>query len=235
MAQEPKYQKKILCLADSRKMSGHCVAGREIAGNKIGDWIRPISKREHEEISVDELRYKDGHLAKLLDIITIPMLRAKPRTFQTENHLIADEYYWTKSARATWKQIEAAVQDVKGPLWANGSSSFGMTNNRVPDARAETFDHSLLLVRPNNLRIVVGPQGGMYAPDKRRVGAEFQLDGLPYKLALTDNEREHAYLRGNNGTFPIANAFLCISLGESYKGHAYKLAAALITQDRLDE
>jgi hypothetical protein len=46
-------------------------------------------------------------------------------------------------------------------------------------------------VRPNNLRIVVGPQGGMYAPDKRRVGAEFQLDSLPYKLALTDNEKEH--------------------------------------------
>ncbi len=36
--------------------------GREIAGSKrSGDWIRPISKREHEEISVDELRYEDGH------------------------------------------------------------------------------------------------------------------------------------------------------------------------------
>lgn len=235
MAQEIEYRKKIVCLADSRKTGGHCVAGREISTGKIGDWVRPISKREHQEISIEELRYKDGHVAKLLDIITIPMLRAKPHAFQSENHLIADEYYWVKNGRATWKQIEAAVQEVNGPLWSNGSSSYGMTNNRVPDARAKTFGHSLLLVRPNNLKIIVGTQGGMYAPERRKVSAEFQLNGLPYKLALTDNMKEGVFLRGNNGAFPIPNAFLCISLGESYNGHAYKLAAALITKDRLDE
>jgi hypothetical protein len=235
VAQEVKYRKKIICLADSRKTSGHCIAGREVVGSKAGDWVRPVSKREHQEISFDDLRYEDGHPADLLDVITIPMLRAKPRTFQSENHLIADEYYWRKNGRATWAQIEAAVQDVKGPLWANGSASFGMTNNRVPDARAETLKNSLLLVRPQNLKIIVGPQGGSFAPNKRRVSAEFQLDGLPYKLALTDLKKESAYLQGENGTFPIAKGLLCISLGESYNGHAYKLAAALITSDRLDD
>src|SRR6266849_9791111 len=101
MTQEAKYVKTILCLADSRKTSGHCVAGREIDGNRIGGWIRPVSSREHEEISVQDRRYEDGHLPNLLDIISIPMLQPKPCTYQSENHLIADNYYWEKTGTAT--------------------------------------------------------------------------------------------------------------------------------------
>ena len=31
-----KYEKTIICLANSRKITGRCVAGKEIAGSKIG-------------------------------------------------------------------------------------------------------------------------------------------------------------------------------------------------------
>ena len=215
-------------------MTGHCVAGREISGAKVGDWIRPISKREHEEISVEERRYKDGHVAKLLDVIAIPMLRPKPRGYQTENHLIADENYWRKTARATWPQVEAALDTVAGQLWVNGSSSYGALNNRVSEAQAVKIKNSLLLIRPAELKVVVGPQGGQFAPNKRRARVQFKLNGEEYKLDLTDADKEAQYLQGNNGTFPVADAILCISLGESYKGYAYKLAAALITPDRVE-
>jgi hypothetical protein len=80
MPQEPKYTKTIICLANSRKMSGRCLAGREIDGEKIDAWIRPVSAREHEEISEGDRRYKDGHTTNLLDIVTIPMLKPKPGT-----------------------------------------------------------------------------------------------------------------------------------------------------------
>jgi Protein of unknown function, DUF488 len=234
MSQEAKYVKKILCPADSRKMSGHCVAGREIVRNGIGDWIRPVSSREHEEISVEERRYEDGHLPNLLDIISIPMLEPKPRTYQSENHLIAHDYYWHKTGKATWQQVEAALDVVNGPLWVNGHQSYSMINNRVPEAQANKFKNSLLLIRPIDLKISVGPQGGQFAPNRRRVRAIFNFNGAPYKLNLTDAVKESEYLLGNNGTFPVPNAILCVSLGEPYMGDAYKLAAALVTPDRLE-
>jgi len=43
--------KRIVCLANSRKLQGRCIAGREIVQGKPGAWIRPVSAREHEEVS----------------------------------------------------------------------------------------------------------------------------------------------------------------------------------------
>jgi len=85
MATEP-YVKKLLCLANSRKMSGRCVAGKEVSGSSFGAWIRPVSARQHQEISVSDRRYKDGHTVSLLDIVSIPLLAAQPGTYQSENH-----------------------------------------------------------------------------------------------------------------------------------------------------
>ncbi|MGH7707024.1 MAG: dual OB domain-containing protein, partial [Vulcanimicrobiaceae bacterium] len=35
--------KRIVCLANSRKLQGRCVAGRELQKNGPGAWIRPVS------------------------------------------------------------------------------------------------------------------------------------------------------------------------------------------------
>lgn len=44
----PNVVKRILCLANSRKLSGRCVAGREIANPRLGPWVRPVSSCEHQ-------------------------------------------------------------------------------------------------------------------------------------------------------------------------------------------
>lgn len=235
MPQESKYTKTILCLANSRKMSGRCLAGKEFGGGNIGPWIRPVSARPHEEISEEERRYKDGHTASLLDIVSIPMLEPRPGTFQSENHLIADEYYWKKDARATWAQVVEAIDNVKGSLWLNGSSTNNGQNDQVPEEEAVKRKGSLVLVKPSNLTIEVAPEGGIYAPVKRRVRADFSLNGEYYNFVLTDAVMERKFLRGADGSFPVKDALLCISLGEVFQGHAYKLAAALITPDRVGQ
>ena len=44
--------KRIVCLANSRKISGRSIAGREWAENRgAGRWIRPVSARENQEVS----------------------------------------------------------------------------------------------------------------------------------------------------------------------------------------
>jgi len=76
----------IVCLANSRKPHGRCIAGREVLKNGYGGWIRPVSARSSAEISLEELRYENGREPQILDVITIPMIAAAPRVHQTENH-----------------------------------------------------------------------------------------------------------------------------------------------------
>ena len=58
---------QIVCLANSRKLSGRCVAGKLLDGS--GQWIRPVSAREHEEVSLDERRYDNGEDPVLRDVV----------------------------------------------------------------------------------------------------------------------------------------------------------------------
>lgn len=75
--------KRIVCLANSRKLSGRCVAGRELIGDRPATWIRPVSAREHQEVSEYERQYKDGSDPKLLDVVDIPLLEHRPGDYQT--------------------------------------------------------------------------------------------------------------------------------------------------------
>jgi hypothetical protein len=86
------YTKTIVCLANSRKVSGRCIAGKEYADGVFGDWIRPVGARADEEISEDDRRYRSGDYAKLLHIVAIPMTRPVPDGFQIENRRIDDEF-----------------------------------------------------------------------------------------------------------------------------------------------
>jgi len=105
-----KYTKTIICLANSRKISGRCVAGKETAGGKIGAWIRPVSGRPAGELSEEDRRFENGQDPRLLDVIRIPMVEPRPHGFQTENHLIDEGYYWTKEREASWDDLKAALQ-----------------------------------------------------------------------------------------------------------------------------
>jgi hypothetical protein len=63
--------RRIVCFASSRKVSGRCIAGKDI---ESGQWLRPVSARPSGEISEKERRYEDGTQAHVLDLIDIPVL-----------------------------------------------------------------------------------------------------------------------------------------------------------------
>ena len=234
MPSEPKYGKTILCLANSRRPGGTCVAGKEFVNGKFGSWIRPVNPQNADAISGSDRQYQDGTHCDVLDMVTVYMVEAKPHGHQTENHAIDPKYYWAKQSRATWDQIISATDKVNGPLWHDGDRSFHGLNDKVPEAVASNLKGSLLLIEPEKLDLVVALESRFDGGEDRRVRANFRLNGVHYSFVVTDPWIEAKYFAGKDGVYPIEGSRLCISLAEVAHGIATKLAAAVITKDRLD-
>jgi len=63
---------------------------------------------------------------------------------------------------------------------------------------------------------------------KKKLRGYFTYSGHDYAMMVTDPIFESQYLSQPEGTFPIGRALICVSLGEPYRGHAYKLIAGIV-------
>lgn len=211
------YSKTIVCLANSRKITGRCIAGKEVFPEGYGCWIRPVSSRLTEEISEEERLYEDGTDPELLDIILIPMIEPRPKAHQIENHLIDDRKYWVKVGKLAWDKLPNLADRPQGPLWFNSGSSYNGLNDRIPLSQAERFQNSLFLIESDGLSVRVAVEGAEFGTPKRKVRANFRYQGYQYILAVTDPDIERMYLARKNGEYSIDEAYLCVSLGDVYE------------------
>ena len=225
--QQPNEVKRILCLANSRKLSGRCIAGREIVNNQPGAWIRPVSNREHQEVSWEERHYQDGSDPSVLDVIDVPLVEARPHLFQQENWLVDPKFYWQRTGRLDWAGLQPFVEAV-GPLWVNGQHTGRGLNDRVALAEAERLHSSLRLVRVTGLTIDVSCPGAVFGNPKRRLQGQFQYEGVWYHLRVTDPVYERRFLALPDGRHQLGESCLAVSLGEPFESYAYKLIAAII-------
>lgn len=226
--------KQILCLANSKKNSGRCVAGREVLANAPGPWIRPVSDRSSEEVSEDEREYQDGSDPRVLDVIDIPLIRHQPHACQTENWLLDPNYYWARSRQAGWAELRNYIENPP-TLWTNGRSTINGLNDEILRTDADTLPRSLYLIHVASLELRVFAPGVAYNNPKRRVLAYFRYQGVRYAFWVTDPVIEKDYKSRNDGTYQVGESCLCVSLGEPFrKGEEefrYKLVAAVIQRE----
>ncbi len=223
----PNVVKRILCLANSRKLSGRCIAGRETVNHQPGAWIRPVSAREHQEVSWQERHYEDGSDPRVLDVIAVPLIEPRPHLFQQENWLLDPNFYWRKTGRVDWAGLQAFVEP-PGPLWLNGQHTARGLNDRISVQEAERLESSLRLVRVDRLAIDVSCPGAAFGNPKRRLQGQFQTEGVWYHLRVTDPDYERRFLALPDGQHRLGESCLAVSLGEPFEGYAYKLIAAII-------
>ena len=220
--------KQIVCLANSRKINGRCIAGREwIAETGAGNWLRPVSARDNRDVSEYERQYEDGSDPQVLDVIEIPLLEPCPDDYQTENWLLHDGYYWKKLG--TYSELELPkLVDRAARLWIDGHSTYSGVNDKIPLADANRLTDSLRLIRVGRLKLSVFAPGEAFGNAKRRVQGRFEHAGNRYALWVTDPGYERRYLSKLNGTYELGECYLTISLGERYQSDCYKLIAAII-------
>lgn len=222
--------KRLACLANSRKLSGRCIAGKELIEGKPVRWIRPVSDRPQGEVSEDERQYEDGSDPSVLDVIDVPLKEHRPHTYQSENWLLDPDKYWRRVKGMNWKDLASLVDDPPC-LWVNESSTFTGLNDRVPTTQAEKLTESLYFLYVKSHKVRVLAPGAAFGNVKRRVQAAFTYRGVEYRLWVTDPVVERRYLALTDGEYPLDECFLTVSLGEPHDGYCYKLVAALITAD----
>jgi hypothetical protein len=221
--------KQIVCLANSRKLGGRCIAGKEVLDKRVGGWIRPVSAREHEEVCGDECLCANGSEPHVLDALEIPFIAPKPKTYQQENWLLDPSRKWKKTGRLPWDKLPK-LEDPLAPLWHNGCSTFHGRNDRIPFAKTIGIGSSLRLIRINTLKLSVFAPGEKYEDYTRRVQGIFSFLGMEYKLRVTDLTYEERYLSQPDAEHELGECFLTISLGDLNPKDSccYKLVAAIM-------
>jgi len=229
----PNFLEEIVCLADSRKTSGRCIAGKRV-GDKT--WCRLVSSGLGHEISDTEKQYQDGKVARLLEVILIPCIGRTPGTFQHENVLIDNRFFWQYQRRATWNEVRALV-DQDADLWQNGFSAYHNKNNRVPQEMLNHQGGSLRLIELKKIVLHVEPKAPKFGNSKLVVRASFDYGGNRYKLDVTDPVFESDFVAMGQGDYLLETVVACISLGELHvdpNGNifSYKLVASIIDSER---
>lgn len=220
--------KQIVCLASSRKSSGRRVAGREWSEERgPGDWIRPVSARVGEEVAFLERQYEDGGEPHLLDIVEIPVLRARPKHHQAENWLLDPARRWRRAGRFAGNL--SILEDAADALWENGHSSKIGMNDRIPQALAHSMSDSLRLIEVERLSLWVCAPGEAFGNPRKRVQGRFSWAGCQHAMWMTDGHYEPIFKAKSFGLYQMGACHLTISLGESYDdGFCYKFIAAII-------
>ncbi len=220
---------RVVCLANSRRDGGRCIAGKEqLANGSFAGWVRPVSIDSDGALSEFECCYEDGNESQVMDIVDIPLIYHRPDGHQQEDWLLSPNECLVKVGRVEWSELERLVDPTK-PLWINGYCTARGLNDRVPHSVAETLQDSLRLIRVNSLTIRVSTEE-VRGRLKQKVRGRFRHNGTDYGLVITDPhyEGEGDLVEGDS---QLGECFLTVSLGEPYKGHCYKLIAAVIERE----
>ena len=230
--------RRIVCLANSRKPNGRCVAGKLYAQGKFGTWLRPISIREGEELSGQERHISKGLEPALLDILEITISKHKPSGHQPENFTINPEYKFKKVGQVPADELIKVV-DKPTNLWIMGyqSKTFGK-NDLVPPNRILEVSNSLYLINPHTFTIQV-----VQGTNSLQVRGQFSYLGADYNLRITDPVIEESFIPKGIGQYKIDDVLLTISLAEklfTVAGHPsssgyYKLIAGVIDVSSLEK
>ena len=213
-------KKLFVCLANSRKYSGRCVAGVETDNStqefkmnpETGrpQWIRPVTTREHGEVPHDLVwRLKVG------DLVEMEAHSPCPNGYQSENFMIPAQAP-KAIGKACLERIEQLAENHLPTL-------FGNRGKAIPREHIEKYNYSLTLIRVEDVRIYFKERERNIQPRML-----FIFNHNQYDLPVTDLDFILDY-RQNNDILIGANAiYLTISLSMLHEDWYYKLVAGVL-------
>lgn len=213
--------RSILCLANSRKHGGRCVAGLFADG---AGWVRAVSPTDDGTLSTAHYTFSDGAEAAPLDLVEIPFQGNRPRKHHPEDWVIAPER-WRRAPRLSDREMALLLL----PHVETGPALIRDTGDRISYTSIEQqpMQRSLALAMPESIEL--------YRKQTLRgtwlARGRFRLAGVNYDLGLTDPVWVNSVTRTEQPASikPAGKRImLTISLSEMFEGCYFKLIATLL-------
>jgi len=219
--------KLFICLANSYKRGGRCVAGIEIRFNAAGHWgivhdvhgtpcwIRPISKSTYGEIPNEEAIF-----IELLDIVRAVGVEPCPHGAHAEN-----VYY--ERLETTHLQVKLSGVIIEHLLDHYHKDIFYNQGKAIHPSVYSQGNYSLMFICPENAWVYVDTYR-----ERPQFRMAFQHIGVNYDFPITDPDFLD-FLRDDPeqiGDFP--NIMISVSLGLEHEGWHHKLVAGVIGYHR---
>ena len=217
----------MICLANSRKIGGRCVAGLAWDGERYSNWVRPISPYGSGELYTERL-YSDRSDPQLLDVIMFDSIAPRPSGCHVEDVLVNRDKAWQKIGSTTYSEVSRLASSSTAPLWADGGHTTYGTNDSIDATTASSLQSSLRLIVPDMLILRAAAEGWA---NRRKVRGEFSLGTTAYVLAVTDPRIETEFAALDVGsTRTLEKPLLCISISELFEAQNahYKLIAGVV-------
>lgn len=218
-------QFEIVCIANSRKLGGRCVAGVTLDGQ----WVRPVRAGGDGELHRPDYVLDNGAEVAALDVVLMELGDHVPEPHQPENWLLASSR-WQFVGHLAGDEANALLRRVAAP----GPSILTNRTDRLAWKHIEAMPlrTSLAIVEPDRLRWFITTS----ARGTRQTRAKFRFVDEEYDLSISDPawERRLGHLAagihrltagGLNGDESI---FLTVSLSEPFQGSCFKLIASIV-------
>lgn len=206
-------RRTIVCLANSYKHGGRCVAGICLENGK---WIRLRSSEGDGSLSPHDYTLNNGQgELRLLDVFEVDLHYAMPSDCHPEDWVTAPQWWELVErpcSQRTWQKIAARIEK-RGTLL--GGYSDRVWASLFKKRRAEA---SLALICPTDIWWWVREERG-----KVKYRALFRRDNITYDLAVTDPRWLEQMRFMPIGIHPhrllapeAAETFLTVSLSEAF-------------------
>lgn len=212
-----------ICLANSYKRGGRCIAGVEIdidssnhwnvKRNADGSlkWIRPIAQTtEYGEIPEGEAyRFPLLSVVRLNDVVPCPQMAHSE-----------DVYYkqmYTLGRVPSHPIVLSKLTDDIHPLL------FYTTDYSISIETYELGDYSLMMVHPERLSFHLDP-----SKNRAKYFMTFKYNGVVYDFTVTDPYFYQYIEQHPDAIEHLSDVYVTLSLGLEYEGRHHKLIAAII-------
>lgn len=222
-------EKHFICLANSYKHGGRCIAGIEVVPQSDGSlvivrhndgrprWIRPLSMSVNGEIP--------NHLAesfKIFSLVKLTDVEACPDKAHSEDVHCSRMEFCHSEITSTQELLDQLI-DTKH------QAVFYFRGKSIPTTMIDRLDYSLMLIHPEN--------ACAYCDEERensKYRMKFTYLGSNYDFPITDPIFLEQFKKAPDRYTDLKGIYLVLSLGLEFEGFHYKLVATVVFPNDMD-